>query len=162
MTSIVRHILVPHDFSETARHALDYALALAPSLGARITILHAYEIPVYGIPESPVVTAEGMLEIQGAAQRALETVLAAARRPDLQVGAVLRQGVPWSEIQSAASELKVDLIVIGTHGRKGLARALLGSVAEKVVRTAPCPVLTIHAPDAAPPASAAPAPTAPR
>jgi len=82
-----------------------------------------------------------------AAATALEGVAARTRKPGLEVHSVLRQGSAWSEINAAAKEEKADLVVMGTHGRHGLARALLGSVAEKVVRTAPCPVLTVHGPD---------------
>jgi nucleotide-binding universal stress UspA family protein len=62
------------------------------------------------------------------------------------VSVVLRHGTPWTEIATVAREAKADLVVMGTHGRRGVARMLLGSVAERVVRTAPCPVLTVHGP----------------
>jgi nucleotide-binding universal stress UspA family protein len=141
-TSIPRHILVPHDFSDTAEHALSLATALAEKLGAHITLMHAYEIPAY--PDSVMMTAEVAASIRRAAQGALEGVAARARRPGVEVQAILREGRSWSEINATAKETHADLIVMGTHGRHGLARALIGSVAEKVVRTAPCPVLTVH------------------
>jgi nucleotide-binding universal stress UspA family protein len=146
-TTIPRHILVPHDFSDTAEHALSFALDLASKLGAHITVMHAYELPSYAYPEGLALTAELTGNIQRAAQSALEGVLTRARRPGLEIEAQLRQGVAWREIEACAAEKKADLIVMGTHGRRGLARALLGSVAEKVVRTAPCPVLTVHLPE---------------
>lgn len=142
----VEHIVVAHDFSDAAHHALAYALDLAESLGARVTVMHAFEIPVYGFPESPAMSSDYAGEIERASRKALDGVVDRARRPGVPVLGVLRNGVAWSEIDAVAKEYRADLLVLGTHGRRGLARALLGSVAEKVVRTAPCPVLTVHAP----------------
>ena len=145
-TASIQHILVPHDFSETAEKAFDFALDLAGKLGARVTVLHAYEMPTYAFPEGPVLTVEMVAQIERAATTALEGVLSRAthRAPGVKVKSDLRQGAAWREIDEAATELKADLIVLGTHGRRGLARALLGSVAEKVVRTATVPVLTVR------------------
>ncbi len=148
-TSIPRHILVPHDFSETAEHALGYAVELAQKLGARITVVHVCELPSYGYPDGVALTAEITSNIRAAASGALEATAARARRPGLEVQTLLRDGVAWSEIDASAQKVRADLIVIGTHGRHGLARALLGSVAEKIVRTSPCPVLTVHGPSGA-------------
>ncbi len=146
--SAIRHILVPHDFSDTAEKALGYAVDLAEKLGSRVTILHVYELPAYAFPEAPTLTVEMTSEIERAAAIALDGAAARARRQQaVEVSTLLRQGAPWREIDAAAKESGADLIVIGTHGRRGLARALLGSVAEKIVRTAHCPVLTVHAPE---------------
>jgi nucleotide-binding universal stress UspA family protein len=145
-TTVPRHILVPHDFSDTAQQALSFALELAGKLGARVTVLHAYEIPSYGYPDGVALTAQVAGNIRRAASDALEGVVARARRPGVEVTALLREGTAWSEIDAGAKDSGADLIVMGTHGRHGLARALIGSVAEKVVRTAPCPVLTVHGP----------------
>jgi nucleotide-binding universal stress UspA family protein len=137
----IRHVLVPHDFSDTAERALAFALDLAAPLGARVTVLHVYDIPVFGFPDG-VVALPTMAELAGQIERAsstaLEGVLARNRREGVEVAALLRQGTAWSEINGAAADTKADLVVIGTHGRRGLSRALLGSVAEKVIRTAPC------------------------
>jgi nucleotide-binding universal stress UspA family protein len=130
MPNTIQHILVAHDFGEASSGALAYAIELAETLKARITIVHAYDIPVYGFPEGLALTADTLGRIESATRQALE--------------GVLRQGPAWSEIVAAAAETKADLVVIGTHGRRGLAHALLGSVAEKVVRAAPCPVLTVR------------------
>jgi nucleotide-binding universal stress UspA family protein len=143
-SSIPRHILVPHDFSDTAEHALSFAVDLASKLGADITLVHAYEVPNYGYPDGVAVAVDVVGNIQRAAESALEGVATRVRRSGVEVRALLRQGAPWSEIDASAEETRADLIVMGTHGRHGLARALLGSVAEKVVRTAPCPVLTVR------------------
>jgi nucleotide-binding universal stress UspA family protein len=141
-----RHILVAHDFHETAESALGLAIELAEKLTSRVTIVHAYEIPVYSFPEGVTLTAEAVGRIHELTTKALEGVVARAQRPGLTVEGMLRQGAAWSEVVAAATKTKADLIVIGTHGRRGLAHALLGSVAEKVVRTAPCPVLTVREP----------------
>lgn len=140
----IRRILVPHDFSDTANRALEYALDLAETFGAKVTVMHAYEIPVYGFPEGPVLTAEMAGQIEAAARTAIEAIAKRSKRPGIEADFALRQGPAWSEIQAAAKEIKADMVVIGSHGRRGLSRALLGSVAEKVVRTAPCPVLTVR------------------
>jgi nucleotide-binding universal stress UspA family protein len=141
--SSIKHILVPYDFGETSQQALDFALDMAAPLGARVTLVFAYDVLAYGFPEAPPMQADTP-QIERAARAALESAAIRARRPGVEVGLMLRRGVPWSEINATAQEMKADLIVIGTHGRRGIARALLGSVAEKVVRTAPCPVLTVH------------------
>jgi nucleotide-binding universal stress UspA family protein len=137
--------LVPHDFSEKAERGLSYALDLASRLGARVTIVHSYEDP-YGYAESIAFSTEMLAAIERAAQKGLDEVLARAQHSGVAVRAVLRSGTPWREIDALASEMKADLIVMGTHGRGGIVRALLGSVAEKVVRTAGCPVITVRDP----------------
>jgi nucleotide-binding universal stress UspA family protein len=144
MGTTIRHVLVAHDFGEASQAALAFAMDLAQELKARITIVHAYEIPVYGFPEGLALTAETIGRIEEATRKAMEGVIERARRPGLAIEGVLRQGPAWSEIVAAATDIKADLVVIGTHGRRGLAHALLGSVAEKVVRAAPCPVLTVR------------------
>jgi nucleotide-binding universal stress UspA family protein len=144
----IQRILVPHDFSDTADRALAFALDLAEKLGASVTVMHAYEVPTYGYPGGPAMSAETAGQIERAARTALEGVATRARRPGVDVGTVLRQGFPWSEIVALAAEGKASLVVMGTHGRRGFARMLLGSVAEKVVRMAPCPVLTVHGAEA--------------
>jgi nucleotide-binding universal stress UspA family protein len=150
MARTIERILVPHDFSETADAALAMALDLAERLHARIIILHAYEVPTYVFPESVVATADLIGQIRGAAEEALATVKERDQRSGVQVDTLLRQGVAWSEINAVAKEFAADLVVMGTHGRRGVARALIGSVAEKIVRTSPCPVLTVHGPAQAP------------
>jgi nucleotide-binding universal stress UspA family protein len=145
---IPQHILVPHDFSEAAQNALSFALDLAGKLGARVTVMHAYEVVPAGYGDVVWATANMLGQIEGAARAALDGIVERSSRPGVEVGSLLRQGPAWNEINSAAKELNADLIVMGTHGRHGFARALLGSVAEKVVRTAPCPVITVQTPPA--------------
>lgn len=143
----VQRILVPVDFSEKSDRALDYAIELAKKLEARITVVHAYEIPVYGFSDASVVaTPDLAARLSDSAQKTLDALVESRRDRGVPIDGVLRNGVAWEEIEAVAKEGKADLIVIGTRGRRGLARALLGSVAESVIRTSDVPVLTLHAP----------------
>lgn len=139
-----KHILVPIDFGESSRRALDVAIDLAKSSEATLTLFHAFEIPalVYqGMMTAPV---DLLTPVQEAAERQFDAELAALRARAPKATGTLVPGVPWQEILRAAKDHNVDLIVIGTHGRRGISRALLGSVAEKVVRLSPVPVLTVR------------------
>jgi nucleotide-binding universal stress UspA family protein len=140
----IAHILVAHDFGDTAEPALAYAIAIAEKFHARITILHAYERPAYAYPDTLVENFEFESQVQSAAKKALAGLADRAKAAGVELAVMLRQGAPWKEIVATATETKADLLVMGTHGRHGVPRALLGSVAEKVVRSAPCPVLTVH------------------
>jgi nucleotide-binding universal stress UspA family protein len=141
----LRRILVATDFTETSNAALDWAIEVAAPIGASVTVLHAYEIPVVGFPDGALIaTAEMASRISDAARSALESTVEQRRGRGVPLTGILREGTAWEEINTVADELDVDIIVIGTHGRRGLARALLGSVAEKVVRTAHRPVTTIR------------------
>jgi nucleotide-binding universal stress UspA family protein len=140
-----KRILVPTDFTETSDRALIWALDLAARLGASVTVLHAYEIPVIGFPDGAIIaTPEIASRIADASRTALDAVLEKHHSGPVPVDAVLREGVAWEAINAVADEVDADFIVIGTHGRRGLSRALLGSVAENVVRTAHRPVVTIR------------------
>lgn len=143
-TPDIRHVLVAHDFSETAEAALAYAVGLAQKLGARVTVVHAYEVPSHGSPEVLVLATDWLKQFEVVAREALDQVVARVRKGGFSAEAALRRGVAWREIIATAEEAKADLIVVGTEGRSGVGRALLGSVAEKVVRTAPCPVLVVR------------------
>ena len=145
----IKRILAPIDFTEISDHALDYAVDLAQQLGASVTVMHAYELPIYGFPDGALVaTVEVVARISQASQEALQAAVSARQDRGVPLTAVLRDGVPWEEIVRVASEINTDLIVLGTHGRRGLRRAILGSVAENVIRTSMRPVLAIHAKDA--------------
>ncbi len=141
----IQRILVPHDFGVLAQAALSLALTWAERFGASITILHVYEAPTFDMHEGQIVSYEFEAIIQREARIALDELAARPRPETVDVDTMLRRGTPWSEIEAVAKELKSQLIVMGTHGRRGIARALIGSVAERIVRTAPCPVLTVHA-----------------
>ncbi|HEY1955641.1 MAG TPA: universal stress protein [Polyangiaceae bacterium] len=141
-----KRILVATDFSDSADAALAYAVDLAKALGAKVMLLHAYELPVYDFPNGTIVSSAEFAEtIVDAAKQSLTTACKAHARPGVEIGTVLEQGIAWNEINRVAAEIGADLIVLGTHGRHGLKRAVLGSVAERVVRTATQPVLTVHA-----------------
>lgn len=139
-----RHLLAPTDFSEPSRHALDVAADLAVVFGAKLTLVHAFEVPGYayaGINYAPV---DLVTPLQDAAKDLLARALEATRQKVPAAEAVLRLGAPWDEVLAVAKETGADLIVMGTHGRSGIKHVLLGSVAEKVVRHSPIPVLTIR------------------
>ncbi len=140
----IKHILVPHGFDDNSEAALNYAVTLARTLGARVTVFHAFEIPSLGAPEVLVLATDWTKQIADAAREHLQTIVARARGAGGSVDAELRQGSAWREVESFAKEAHVDLVVVGSHGRRGLPRALLGSVAEQIVRTAPCPVLVVR------------------
>jgi nucleotide-binding universal stress UspA family protein len=142
-----KRILVATDFSETADAAFDYAVDLAKQLGAKVIVMHAYELPVYGFPSGALVASVEMAtRIMSGAQEALDAACKARASSGVEISQVVRQGIAWEEVHRVADEVNADLIIIGTHGRKGLSRALLGSVAEKIIRTSTRPVLTIHLP----------------
>jgi nucleotide-binding universal stress UspA family protein len=142
----VKHILVATDFGESARSALDMAVELAHKFGAALTLAHCWETPSYSYGGALYVSVDTITPIERAANRCLEEALLELKKSFPEATGVLRSGTAWEEILVAATESKADLIVIGTHGRRGLGRLLLGSVAEKVVRMAQLPVLTVHAP----------------
>lgn len=129
-----RRILVPHDFSDAADAALIDAIRLAHAFGARITLLHAFEDPAEGADDAAELVREMEPElcekIGRQARKALEKVATRVRGSGVEITTKTRCGRPWSEIVSEAKEGRFDLIVMGTHGRTGLAHALLGSVAE--------------------------------
>jgi nucleotide-binding universal stress UspA family protein len=145
----IKTILVATDFTDIASHALDYAVDLARALKASIVVVHAYELPVYGFPNGVVVpTTDWATRLGEASQLALDDLMAKRKGTDIPLKPVLRCGDIQEEIERVAEEEKADLIVVGTHGRRGLSRALLGSMAEKIVRTSKRPVLAVHAPNA--------------
>lgn len=141
--NLPKTILVPTDFSDCAEQALDYAVALADKLGATVHLLNTITVPSLGVPELGVAVASTMMESAVTANQA-ELDRLAARRAPTKVTSQLRTGDARDVIVETAKELGADLIVMGTHGRRGFKRALLGSIAEGVLRTAPCPVLTIR------------------
>src|SRR5262245_52215944 len=142
---IVQHVLVPIDFSATADRALEYAIALAQQLQARLTLLHVLEMTPVTMEEMTAGVAATYLEAQETeAQQLLQASLERVQRAGLQGDILLVQGTPTPTIVDMAGEQGVDLIVMGTHGRTGLAHLFMGSVAEHVIRQAPCPVLVMR------------------
>ena len=161
------HMLVPTDFSEPANQALGYALEEATLHRAKVTLLHVLaphaDTDVYYVTGSPEPPPQGSIDPTGGgrvsapplseptvvrddptdeALTRLQDLIPAAGRGTWEVA--LAVGHPADAVVRVAQERNVDLIVMGTHGRTGLQHVLLGSVAEKVVRLAPCPVLTIR------------------
>lgn len=144
-TPKIRSILVPVDFSRPSEKALDYAASLAGQFGAKLILLNVVEpFPTPDFAYSPMALDDNVIVAQ--AKEHLKKVLT---RRGLEAGLVekilVRHGSPYTEITDAARTLKVDLIVISTHGYTGLAHVFLGSTAERVVRHAPCPVLVVRA-----------------
>jgi nucleotide-binding universal stress UspA family protein len=140
----LKRILVPLDFSECARKALQYAIPFAGMCDARLLLLHvvqlSYTAGELGPPEALLVDADAS---QGAEQR-LRDLASQAVGHQAAWETVVRMGLPSDEIVQAAQDLNADLIILSTHGHTGLKHMLLGSVAEAVVRRAPCPVLTVR------------------
>jgi nucleotide-binding universal stress UspA family protein len=137
-----QHILVPTDFGEPAQHALETAIMIARKFDASITLFHGYYLPPLAYGEG---WAAPLGEIAAAAQEATDKQLAAAQREYPKVKAIVRGASPVDGILSVVRELPADLIVMGTHGRRGVSHFVLGSVAENIVRLATIPVLTISA-----------------
>jgi nucleotide-binding universal stress UspA family protein len=138
-------IVVPTDFSECSEEAWRVARRVAAGGGELILTHILTEAPLY----RETLTTDVRQVYEGArrwAQAALEDWVAKARTEGLNARAVLRSGVAYREIVALATDERADLIVVGTRGRGGMDRALLGSVADRVIRLAPCPVLTVRLP----------------
>ena len=141
------HILVPHDFSETSAAAARYAIAVARNSHARITFLHVSSSAQAAFDTEFPIGLEDARE--DAVRERLLKIVSPLEQIELAPQFVVRPGSPAAEIVHYAEEHAVDLIVMGTHGRGFVAHVVMGSVAEKVVRTAPCPVLTVRDPSVA-------------
>jgi nucleotide-binding universal stress UspA family protein len=142
---VPKHILVPTDLSDGSEEALDYACELARLFGATVHLLHVIGIPALGVAELGLALTSTVIDsLIRDDQQALDELVARKKdcAPFGQV--LLRTGDARDLINRTAKDLGADLIVMGTHGRRGVSRALLGSVTENVVRTAPCPVLTVR------------------
>lgn len=139
-------ILSPVDFSETSTHALQTAIELASQLNADLHLVHVYQFPAFSIPEADLATPVD-ISIQKDYEKRLEQQLEDIHKKysdsKVKIDSTLVEGVPYIEIVRTANDLKADLIVLGTHGRTGIAHMLLGSVAERVVRTSKIPVLSV-------------------
>ena len=143
--TLPRTILVATDFSEHADAALAYAAELGARLDATIHLVHAITIPAMGVPELGLAYAATTIEAETkAAQDALDKRVAMYRDRVSLAPTRLAVGDARDVIDRVAEQVEADLVIMGTHGRRGIRRALLGSVAESVVRSAPCPVLTIR------------------
>ena len=134
------------DFSEPSRAALKQAVLLSQRLREPLTLLHAFQAPVYPLPEGVLLpTPRELVDLNARVDRALAGWKAEAEKLGAtQVKALSIQGAPWRAIVDYAAEHGSAMVVMGTHGHTGLKHVLLGSVAERVVRMAPCPVLTVR------------------
>lgn len=146
----IKTILLPTDGSECSRKAMAYALSFAKQYGARVVALHV--IDQRWEDQTRVTFAELGQDLtqkirkgyEEEARRILHEAADAARKAGVPVETRTLTGIPFEEIVRLGEELSVDLIIMGTHGRTGMSHLLLGSVAERVVRKAPCPVLTVR------------------
>lgn len=141
-TSPLSTILVPTDFSDCSRSALKQAERLAKALGEKILLVHVIDPVSYYVSES-LQWADLYERFATTVQPLLNGLIQEVEKESLEISAELVQGAPYQEIVRKAEEVKVDLIVMGTHGRTGLPHFFLGSVAVRVLRMAPCPVLTV-------------------
>ena len=141
----LKSILATTDFSDASRAGVRYAVALAEKLGAAVALAHVVEPPSRMAGMEGVVLARTDSEVTALARTQLETLAERESAGDLRLTACVRTGKPFHEIALAARERAADLIVIATHGYTGLEHVLLGSTTERVVRHAPCPVLTVPA-----------------
>jgi universal stress protein A len=142
----IHHILAPTDFSELSKQGLRSALELAQSFGAKLLLLHVVDPPPYpveGIVPSHL-GATLLDDLERQASNELARMLSETPANKVEVARRVVVGVPARKIVEVAEEEQAALIVMTTHGRTGLSHLVMGSVAEKVVRTSPCPVLTIR------------------
>ena len=146
----IKLIVYPTDFSDLSRHALDHAILLAERFDAALHCVHVLDdsyqywmtLSAEAIPVAPPIE-----ELAAAAEKELEQFVAEHVPAGLHAERTVLRGRPFIEIIRYAREVGADMIVMGTHGRSAIKQVLLGSVAEKVVRKAPCPVLTVRHPE---------------
>ena len=142
-----KHFLIPHDFSPYADQALTYAIDLGKALQAQLTLLHIIQsLPLaVGIGDASTTLADSYLqELESEPNQRLEEARQRVHEAGLPCDVIVLHGVPFQTIIEVADDRDIDLIIMGTHGRTGLAHVLMGSVAEKVMRLAPCPVLIVR------------------
>lgn len=143
-------ILVPTDFSETSAAAVKYAVSLADAFGAQIHLLHVMEQPVQWQMAAEIAMVTAPVDDAALRERAeaeLAELLTRDERERYRLVCATEVGAPFAAIVKYARRENIDLIVMGTHGRGAVAHLLIGSVAENVVRKAPCPVLTVRHPE---------------
>ncbi len=147
----LQKVLFATDFSGPAKQAEKYACAMAQQFGAELHLLHVVSTEaMLAAPDATsgyTMPASNIKEETDAAEKALVDLLDPAWAKDRKIVRSVQVGNPTYEIVQYAKDHEIELLVIGTHGRTGLTRLLLGSLAEKLVRLAPCPVLTVHPKD---------------
>jgi nucleotide-binding universal stress UspA family protein len=148
VTSPGKHILVPVDFSKGSDRAVAQAETLAAALGAKLELFHAYQLPVFALPDSSVtVSPTYIADLTDRAQQELNRHRDSLAARGVIATAKLLEGNAAEAIVERAQAIGASMIVLGTHGRSGFRRFLLGSTAERVVRMATVPVLTVHLPE---------------
>jgi nucleotide-binding universal stress UspA family protein len=148
---LLKHILVATDFGEPSDAALAYGRQLARAFNARLTVFHAAENLAsrgYGSEGFVFIEPDSQSQVEAAALERVRSLISDEDRHELGAEAVVVTAIsPAAAIADYAQREQVDLIIVGTHGRRGVAHLMMGSVAERVVRTAPCPVLTVRHPE---------------
>lgn len=137
----IQHLLVPIDFGKASDQALAIAMQLGKVLQARLTLLHVVQTPLMTGLETGIGIAQYLDDLQSQAQQSLARYAQRVKTSGLDCETIIELALPYQHIVDYAARQHVDLIVMGTHGHTGLQHMLLGSVAERVVRLAPCPVL---------------------
>jgi len=142
----IERVLVPTDFSDYSELALQYGVSFCREYGAEMILLHVLEDPFYpatgasfGFDMSDFFT-----RMEAETRSRLEEIASSEAARDIKIQPMIVRGTPFLEIIRVAKERDVDMVVLATHGRTGLAHVLMGSVTEKVVRKAPCPVLVVR------------------
>ncbi|MGA7121645.1 MAG: universal stress protein [Polyangiaceae bacterium] len=143
MNATPKTILVPYDFDEVSGRTLEYTEALAKTFGATVTLVHVCEVKVYGPHRAHFPVPDVFEQLAAAASEALRKVTEASKEVPMKF--VIRRGVPWEAIRDEADPAKYDLVVIGSHSRRGLAGTFLGGVSERVVHMAKVPTLVVPA-----------------
>ena len=143
---LFRRILCPTDFSPCSQHALQRATELARATGSKLMLLHVLPVVTFPLPHLAAMTGLAELQMQLRAQSEQNLQKLRAGIAGIEVTTEVREGSAHAEILAAAAATNADLIVIGTEGHTGLAHALLGSTAERVVRLSKCPVMTVRTP----------------
>jgi universal stress protein A len=138
----MKSILIPTDFSELSKNAVDIGLAIAGALPARVILMHSINMPD-DMDELSAAYNDYYAYVRDQASGGLEELMREIEAHGIKAKMELVWGIPHEEIVKIARKEKVDMIVMGTHGRRGWDRLLMGSQAEQVVRTAPCPVITV-------------------
>lgn len=148
MENAINKILVPIDFSDYSKNSLKYAVNFAKFLKAKVYLIYVIEPQIYPADFSmgQIAMPPVELELDKRAKEELEKLAKTEINGELEVETIIKTGKPFIEIIETAREIAVDLIIIATHGRSGVEQILFGSTAEKVVRKAPCPVLTLRDP----------------
>jgi len=140
-----KKILVPVDFSVGSERAVEKAAELAHAMDASVELMHVYQLPVFALPDSSItVSPTYIADLTTRAQRALEKHRDVLAADGIDASTKLVEGLPAQAIVDHASEISAEMIVMGTHGHSGFKRFLLGSTAERVVRMATVPVLSVH------------------